>query len=248
MLFRQASHQLVTIFGFGDCGKSAFVLQYAYRMKMKDARYLVLWVPAISRRSFEIAYRKIGRLFHLPGITDGNADIVELVENKLDSANSGDWLMIIDSADDDSLRLRDCEGEPEARRLSCYLPLSDRGKIIVTTRSRKATQNLTQNNIIKLEHNDVTESRQLMAQHLLEKGLLEDAAAVEELLRLLVYLPLAIVQAVTFIYSNKITIADYITVLRNPSTEAALISRHFESPSRYQERQSAHLQDSANFV
>jgi len=183
MLFRQASHQRITTFGLGGCGKSSFVLQYAYRMIMKDARNLVFWVPAISRRSFEIACRNIGRLLHLPEITDDNADVLELAKNKLDSASSGDWLMIIDSADDDSLQLRDCEGEPDARRLSCYLPRSDRGKIIFTTRSRKAVQNLTQTKIIKLEHMDMTEARQLMAQRLLEKALIEDAAAVEELLR-----------------------------------------------------------------
>jgi predicted ribonuclease YlaK len=95
LLFRHDSHQRVTIFGLGGCGKSALALECAYRAIVKDAKYLVFWVPAISQQSFELAYHDIGVLLHLPGITDDNTDVMRLVKNKLDSRSSGDWLMII---------------------------------------------------------------------------------------------------------------------------------------------------------
>ena len=50
-------------------------LELAYRMIAKHSLFLVLWVPAISRETFEIAYREIGILLRIPGITDDNADV-----------------------------------------------------------------------------------------------------------------------------------------------------------------------------
>jgi tetratricopeptide (TPR) repeat protein len=238
LLFRRDYHQRVTIFGLGGCGKSALALECAYRAMRKDAKYLVFWVPAISKQSFELAFRDIGILLHIPGITDDNTDVLELVRNKLDSDSSGDWLMIIDNADDASILLSEPDIDPKSRRLSDYLPRSDRGRIIFTTRSRKAAENLTQSSVIKLDDMGGTEARQLMAQRLEEKALLEDETAVDELLGLLAYLPLAIVQATAFINSNGIAIADYISLFREPSTEARLFSKHFEDPSRYREMES----------
>lgn len=46
LLFRQDSHQRVTIFGLGGCRKSALALECTYRVIIKDANYLVFWVPA----------------------------------------------------------------------------------------------------------------------------------------------------------------------------------------------------------
>ncbi|KAF2193583.1 hypothetical protein K469DRAFT_691135 [Zopfia rhizophila CBS 207.26] len=163
---------------------------------------------------------------------------MQLVKSKLDSGSSGDWLMIVDNADDASVLLSESDGNPKSRRLSDYLPRSNRGKIIFTTRSRKAAENLTHSNVIKLNDMDGAEARQLMAQRLSEKALLEDEAAVDELLGLLMYLPLAIVQATAFINNNGISIADYISLFREPSTEVRLFSKHFEDPSRYREMES----------
>jgi tetratricopeptide (TPR) repeat protein len=238
LLSRQGSHQRITISGLGGCGKSALALECAYRAIIKDAKYLVFWVPAISRESFELAYRNIGLLLHLPEITDDNIDVLQLVKNRLESGNLGHWLMIIDNADDASLLLSNSNDDLKLPRLSDYLPRNERGKIIFTSRSKKVAENLTPSNVIKLDDMNVTEARQLMAQRLSEKALLEDEAAVDELLGLLAYLPLAIVQATAFINSNEISISDYISLFRNPTTEVRVFSKHFEDPSRYRETES----------
>jgi len=77
-----------------------------------------------------------------------------------------------------------------------------------------------------------------MGRRLLEKALLEDEAAVDELLSLLAYLPLAIVQATAFINSNGISIADYTSLFREPRKEVRLFSKHFEDLSRYRQTES----------
>jgi hypothetical protein len=147
-------------------------------------------------------------------------------------------LLIIDNADDASVFLRAPDDDPKSRRLLDYLLHSDRGKIIFTTRSRKGAENLTPNNVIKLDDMNRTEARQLMALLLSGKALLVDEAGIDELLGLLAHLPLAIVQAIAFINSNEISIADYIALFRQQSMEVRLFSEHFEDPSRYREMES----------
>jgi len=90
------------------------VLECAYRAIARDSKYLVFWVPTISRESFELAYRDIGILLRLSGITDDNADVKQLVKKKLDSGSSGDWLMIVDNANDASVLLSGSDGDPKS--------------------------------------------------------------------------------------------------------------------------------------
>lgn len=228
----------MTIYGLGGCGKSALVLEFAYRAIARDATYLVLWVPAISRESFELAYREIGILLRVLGITEDNADVKQLVKKELSSDSSGDWLMIVDNADDSSVLLGGTDADQKLSLLSDYLPRSDRGTILFTTRSRKVAENLTQSNVIKLDDMGRTEARQLLTRYLSEKALVEEEEAVDELLRLLAHLPLAIVQAAAFINSNGVSISEYISLFRQPSTEIQLFSEQFEDPGRYREMES----------
>ncbi|KAH8598614.1 hypothetical protein B0O99DRAFT_700240 [Bisporella sp. PMI_857] len=77
------THRRMTICGLEGCGKSALVLEFAYRTLARYSRRLVFWVPAISQDSFELAYREIGIRLLIPGITDDNADIRKLVKDTL---------------------------------------------------------------------------------------------------------------------------------------------------------------------
>jgi hypothetical protein len=70
----------------------------------------------ISRETFEIAYREIGTLLRIPGITDDNANVKQLVKDWLDAGGFGDWLMIIDNADDPSVLLATVERHCTWRR------------------------------------------------------------------------------------------------------------------------------------
>jgi len=96
---------------------------------------------------------------------------------------------------------------------------------------------LTQSNVIKLNDADGTKARQLMAQHLSEKALLKDEQPLTNYLRIC-HLCAAIVQATTFINNNGISLADYISLFREPRTEVRLFSKHFEDSSRYGEMES----------
>jgi tetratricopeptide (TPR) repeat protein len=221
------------LYGLGGCGKSALAIELAYRVLARDARYLILWVPAISRESFELAYRQIGVQLSVRGITEGNADIKQLVIDALSSKSGRDWLMIVDNADDPEVLTTGAGGDARASRLMDYLPTSGRGKIIFTTRNRKATGSLTPGSVLELPDMSKAEARKLLTLRIANYAMLTDTKAVDELLELLAYLPLAIVQAVAFIDLNDISVSEYISLFQ--STETELLGEHFEDPSRYRE-------------
>ncbi|OCK72823.1 kinesin light chain 1, partial [Lepidopterella palustris CBS 459.81] len=232
------THRRITIYGLGGCGKSALALELAYRVLARYAGRLVFWVPAISQESFELAYREIGIRLRIPGITDDNADIKQLVKNALNSDSAGRWLMIVDNADDPGVLIGGAGGDPRSGRLFDYLPNGNGGKILFTTRSGKAAEDLTQSSVLELTDMGKAEARQLLARRITKQTLLNSEKAVDELLGLLAYLPLAIVQAAAFINKNGITVSAYISLFRQVGAGAELFGEHFEDPGRYQEMDS----------
>ncbi|KAF2633271.1 kinesin light chain 1 [Macroventuria anomochaeta] len=216
------SHRRMTIYGLGGCGKSALAIEFAYRVLARHAR-LVFWVPAISQESFELAFREIGVRLRIPGITDDNADIKKLVRDTLSSEGVDDWLMIVDDADNHEVLLGTMTSDSKAARLRDYLPRSDKGAILFTTRSRKVARTLTPSSVLGLDDMSKAEARQLLERCITKQALLDDKTAVDELLEILTCLPLAIVQAAAFINNN------------HAGAETELFNERFADPSRYDE-------------
>jgi tetratricopeptide (TPR) repeat protein len=225
----------MTVYGLGGRGKSALVLEFAYRSLAERARDLVFWVPAISRESFELAYREIATRLRLPGIADPNANINKLVKEALSAAGSGRWLMIVDNADDPAVLLDLVDGDPKSPRLVDYVPHSHRGAVLFTTRNRKAARTLTPGSVFELIDMSQGEARELLRQHITEEALLDDSTAIDQLLSILAYLPLAIVQAAAFINNNEILISDYVLLFQYAGADIELFSEQFEDSSRYRE-------------
>jgi hypothetical protein len=122
---------------------------------------------------------------------------------------------------------------PGSPRLLDYVPHNNRGKVIFTTRSRKTAGDLTQANVLELQDLGKAEARDLLTQRITKRTLLADGSAVDELLEILTYLPLAIVQAAAFINNNNISIAAYISLVQNAGTEIEIFGEKFEDPNRY---------------
>jgi hypothetical protein len=120
----------------------------------------------------------------------------------LNSDGSSDWLMVVDNADDPNILLEGESDGPQSGRLYDYLPRSEQGSILFTTRCRKAAELLMLGNVLELDDMSMVEAKQLMTKRILNKASLHDESATNKLLELLACLPLAIVQAVAFINSN----------------------------------------------
>lgn len=221
----------MTVYGLGGCGKTALANEFAYRVQATHVR-LVFWVPAISRESFESAYREIGVRLRIQGVTDDKADIKKLVHETLSSESVDDWLMIVDNADDLRVLLGNTVSDSTTKRLYDYLPYSDRGRILFTTRSKRIAGALTQTNVLGLSEMTKIEAGQLLARHVLQQALLDAETAVTELLETHTYLPLAIVQAAAFINNNDVSISQYMSLFRDSSAREELLSEDFEDSSR----------------
>jgi tetratricopeptide (TPR) repeat protein len=201
----------------------------------RDANHMIFWVPAISQESFERAYRGIGASLRIPGVTDDNANIKQLVKDYLSMDGGRDWLMIVDNTDDPRVLMQSPSGDLQESRLHHYLPRSARGKILFTTRSRKMAGELTPGNVLELHDMSGAEARELLARRITKQALLKDGKAVDKLLSMLEYLPLAIVQAAAFIDINNVSVSEYVSLLQKRETAADLFGQDFEDANRYRE-------------
>jgi tetratricopeptide (TPR) repeat protein len=193
-------------------------------------------VPAVSQASFEQAYREIGLSLRIPDIVDAKADVKQLVKARLSDESSGQWLMVVDNADDVSILFDALETEGGADRLVDCLPYSRKGSIVFTTRTRKAAVKLAESDIIALSELEQQEGEDMLRQRLPGKELHQSKEVVHEFLELLTYLPLAIVQAVAFVVGNKVPLSDYIVIYRSSETVATdLLSKDFEDQGRYRQ-------------
>ncbi|KAI0570469.1 hypothetical protein Alg130_11221 [Pyrenophora tritici-repentis] len=214
----QGCHRLA-IYGLGGCGKTALALEAAYRAGEQQPAHAIFWVPAVSRESFEQAYREIGRRLRIPGITGAKADVKQLVKARLSDEGFGQWLMVVDNADDVDV-LFEVVGEGRSGdRLIDYLPHSRKGSIVFTTRARKAAIDLAENNVIVLGELSEREALEMVRTRLIleQQYQVEDEVTVREFLGMLAFLALAIVQAVAFINRNDSTLSGYIRLYRAQS-------------------------------
>ncbi|KAF2647204.1 TPR-like protein [Lophiostoma macrostomum CBS 122681] len=228
----------LAIYGLGGCGKTALALESAYRTREQQPKRAVFWVAAVSLESFEQGYREIGTLLRIPGIADAKADVKRLVKARLSDEGSGQWLMVVDNADDVGVLFGQLDEESGGNRLIDNLPYSRKGSIVFTTRTRVAAVKLAESKVIALGELDKVEATELLKTRLFQEHQrqLRDEETVDEFLDILAFLALAIVQAVAFVNTNDITLSDYISCYKASEQEATkLLSKEFEDQGRYRE-------------
>ncbi|KAI0886603.1 TPR-like protein [Annulohypoxylon maeteangense] len=225
----------MAIFGLGGVGKTQIALEFAYRTKDENPNCSVFWVPATDRLAFEHAYKQIGHLLNIPGIDANGADVLQLVKDGLSDKGAGQWLMIIDNADDINMIFRQPSSvEVSAPALIDYVPFSPNGSTLITTRNRKVAVRQAANKIIFLEIMGPDDAKQLLERSLLRQEILSDVNVTMELLRILGFLPLAIIHAASYINENDTTIEDYTSLYNDSETEVMkVLSEDFEVHGRY---------------
>ncbi|RDW57821.1 hypothetical protein BP5796_12622 [Coleophoma crateriformis] len=227
------------ICGLGGMGKTAIAIEFAYQTKKQQPQRSIFWVAAINREAFEQSYREIGKCLEIPGIEDEKSDVKKLVQAELSREGFGEWLLIVDNADDVDLLSKTHDESTGARPLLNHLPTSVKGSILFTTRNRKAVSDRVRGDIIDVTEPAPAEAQHVLGNYLSQKDLLKDEAKVMRLLDLLTYLPLAIVQAAAFLEQNKDTsIAKYIDHFEDTNEETIkLLSKDFEDQYRYKEKE-----------
>ncbi|KAL6408358.1 hypothetical protein AUP68_08215 [Ilyonectria robusta] len=205
MLFTQDDCQRVAVHGLGGIGKTQVALQVAFWTKKNMPEHSVLWVSADSHDSFEQACQEIIKAAGFRQANNENPKAA--VRRYLGSKDAGKWLLLVDNADDEDI-LFGSEERPEG--IYDYLPQSETGRILFTTRSRVVAFNLADADVLNLQEMTRQEGIDLLEKSLVKKGQLENLDMVSELLEELTYLPLAIAQVADYLNKTEKSIEDYL--------------------------------------
>ncbi|KAF4342261.1 kinesin light chain [Fusarium beomiforme] len=235
MFFGSDQSHKVALVGLGGVGKTQIALRFAYQMKEKRPDYSIFWVPVLSDETAERAYADIAKKLGLQKSSEDD-DVKNLVCQHLSSNTAGKWLFIVDNADDHDLIL----GSAKKPGLEEYLPQSEDGIILLTTRSRQVAGEFAQSDVIDIEQMDQEEAMSLLEKTLIQKQLLEDKIAIGELLAYLTFLPLAITQAAAYLNQTTAPIRTYLGLLKTAEDHGTRVfEREFKDSTRYRGSQNA---------
>ncbi|KAK4118133.1 hypothetical protein N657DRAFT_556210, partial [Parathielavia appendiculata] len=214
MLFVRKECRKTAIVGLGGVGKTQVALQLAYWTKKHRPEFSIFWVPALSKATLEQAFTAMAR--NLPIQSGGDDDDLKVsVRRYLSSEAAGPWLLVVDNADDRDILFGSAD---MPGGISVYLPESDDGLTLFTTRSREVAVSVAGS----------------------DKDMLRDEAATAELLKELTYLPLAITQAAAYINIKQVPIAEYVELLHGTQQNIiGLMSKEFRDNTRYPGSQNA---------
>lgn len=73
-----------------------------------------------------------------------------LVQGHQNKESAGQWLLVFDNADDIKMWIAEAGSEPGSGRLIEYLPRSEQGCIVFTSRDRKTAVKLAHENIVEV--------------------------------------------------------------------------------------------------
>ncbi|KAK1973898.1 acyl transferase/acyl hydrolase/lysophospholipase, partial [Colletotrichum cereale] len=221
--------QRTAVVGLGGIGKTQVAIEAAYRVRDAHPQCSVFWVPAVDISMFENACREIGRALNIRGIDDDDqADVKSLVKTALERDDVGNWLLIVDNADDMNLLFT-------SSKLAVYLPSSRNGSVLLTTRNHKAAARWSRGQPVRLQEMDTIEATALLRKDLNESQF-GDSQSTAQLLEYLTYLPLAIRQASAYLAANtNVTVARYLEYCKSSNgTLVKLLSRDFDDQDRYE--------------
>ena len=206
------------------------MLQYAYMTADTVPERPIFWVFAGSRHRFEKDYRDIAKKLGLKGADDPKVDVLQLIKDTLEGDNFQNWLMIVDNAD--NMELFFDQSQP-GQGLCNFIPKNSKGSIMYTTRSKADAQRLTDEGCtIPVEVMGTQESVSLLGKKFGE-GVTDREGAID-LLEELEYLPLAIVQAASYIRQKSWTIQQYLRYYREKDSDMAsrFLQHEFKDKAR----------------
>ncbi|KAL2207286.1 hypothetical protein CC79DRAFT_1396815 [Sarocladium strictum] len=218
----------LTLVGLGGIGKSQVALQIAYHAKgLQD--WSVAWLSALSMATFEQSCADMASMLSIPA--NEKEDAKEMVKRYLESTTSGQWLLIVDNADDEADMM-------EARGIYSHLPENINCRILFTTRSKDVAQAIPNNTVEELGDMSEEEAKDFLSTLL--PLCRANNETITELARTLTCLPLAISQAAAYIKRNGIPVSNYLSLLRDVDKEAIdLLSREYPDHTRYRESRHA---------
>jgi hypothetical protein len=160
----------------------------------------VYWVHCGSKPQFEEDYRRIATLAQLPGSSNAKEGIRPAIKKWLGNPQSGDWILILDNADDklDIFPEPNKDSGEVVEGLVKHIPHLRTGiAIVFTTRDYEVGYQLANRNIIRKEKMEFGDAVSLFKNHHPSASPLTTDDMYDLLRRLfdeMEYLPLGIIQ------------------------------------------------------
>ncbi|KAL1893255.1 hypothetical protein Cpir12675_004188 [Ceratocystis pirilliformis] len=238
-LFAQPGFQQVVLVGFGGTGKTQVALELAHTVKNDRPEYSVFWLPGASMTVFDDAYKELVEELKIEGANDenqktmdegcegemiGNKDPKMLIKRYLESQNAGNWLLVLDDVDD-----FDVFGTPKEMKapMHHFLPRSELRRILVTARTDDVAWKAldTRVDVVELDEMSPEELGAILGR---SAEALHSQLSVNDLVKELNHLPLAVAQAADCISMSNMPVPDYLEVLgtTNQHKIAFLRDRH----------------------
>lgn len=231
-VFSESHSAKIALFGLGGVGKTQIVLETVYQIREIYPDCSIFWLSAVDMESLHQAYLKMAYELGIDTSDPNGEDVKILVQKHLSQPASGRWLLIFDNADDHDMWIGG--KNPGSETLKDFLPVSDQGAIVFTTRSHRIAHHLSPGEIIEITEMNEEKATQLLRNNLIKKELLNDTDGTRKLLDRLTHLPLAIVQAACFMNENFTSVQGYLKLIDGQEqTVIDLLSADFEDEGRY---------------
>ncbi len=206
------------ISGLGGIGKTQTAIEYAYRYRY--AYEAVFWIKADTSANIESDFKSIAQLLDLPE-KDGK-NVVAAVQRWLQDHTN--WLLIFDNADD-------------LRGVQDFLPTSDGGNVLLTTRDYAVRAIATPVEINVMENDEgilllLRRARILKPTASLEDVSDTDRRCAKEIVREMNGLPLALDQVGAYIEETGTSISNYLSLYRERRSSLFKQAGRL-SPSKY---------------
>jgi hypothetical protein len=212
--------------------KSQLAIEYAYRTRAQSAKTWVFWVYASNATRFKQSFQDIADRVKIAGRQEETANIFKLVKDWFYACNET-WLLILDNVDDARFLLEMQNGA--ARPLYDYLPQSENGSILITSRNREAVLKLvTLRDIIIVNPMNSDQALELFEKHSTEKAAKFDIIALADQLD---NIPLAMVQAAAYILRRqpRYSVVRYLEHLKDERKRKTLLTHDSEDCQRDRE-------------
>ncbi|KAF4502802.1 ankyrin 3 [Fusarium agapanthi] len=235
LLFEQRREK-VALVGLGGLGKTQIALQLAFWVKENKPDYSVFWMPALSMAGFEQECVKLVKALGIQ-CSEGE-DAKDAVRQYLSSKAAGSWFLVVDNADDVEVFHNSTHLDGG---IISFLPSSENGRTLFTTRSRKVASVAAKTTVETLQPMRRDEAEALLEKYLTKKDELNDIENVSQLLDALTYLPLAIAQAAAYMNVYETPIVEYIQVLKDADAEniIELLEERYDDEVHYDTSQGA---------
>ena len=198
--------------------KSQIAVDFAYWISEQDPATSVFWVHAGNYERFREGFQMIAETCSIPERKSSKANILKVVHDWLKNNIHGRWLLIVDNADDEELFFPPAspDSSSSGRKtppLSEFLPECLHGSLLFTTRDQITAGRLTrEDNLLKVDKMSEDDAQKLLSKKFKTSY---DPAQISQLAQSLEYLPLALIQAASYIQRPGMSIVKYIELLKS---------------------------------